>query len=72
MQRYTDIDRDSGVLGFEIFDTSIKIYFKNGGRPYIYSYRGTGPHHVERMKQLAISGEGLNQYINDYVKKAYD
>jgi hypothetical protein len=72
MQRYADIDRDSGVLGFEILDTSIKIYFKGTSRPYIYSYRRAGIQHVERMKQLALAGDGLNEYINENVKKSYD
>ena len=72
MQRYTDIDRDSGVLGFDIGDTSITVYFKNTSRPYIYSYRKAGIQHVEKMKHLALAGDGLNEYINDYVKKLYD
>lgn len=72
MQRYADIDRDSGVMGFEISNTSIKLYFKNTSRPYIYSYRKAGQHHVEIMKRLALAGDGLNEYINDHVKKAYD
>ena len=42
MQIYADIDRDSGVMGFEIEDTSITVYFKGTSRPYIYSYRKAG------------------------------
>ena len=72
MQRYADIDRDSGVLGFDINETSITIYFKGTSRPYIYSYIKAGRHHVEQMKRLALAGDGLNEYINDHVKKAYD
>ncbi len=72
MQRYADMDRDSGVMGFEISDTSIKIYFKSTARPYIYSYRIAGQIHVEQMKLLALAGDGLNKYINDHVKKAND
>jgi len=59
MQRYTDIDRDSGVMGYEIKDTSITIYFKSSTKPYIYSYRDTGIEHVENMKKLALMGDGL-------------
>lgn len=72
MQRYADIDRDSGVMGFDIGETSITIYFKSTIRPYIYSYRGAGMQHVEAMKKLALTGDGLNEYINDNVRKAYD
>ncbi len=70
MQRYADIDRYSGVMGFEIFDTSIKIYFKR--TTYTYSYQKAGRHHIEQMKRLALSGDGLNEYINNHVKKSYD
>ncbi len=72
MQRYADTDRDSGVSHFEIDDSSITVWFKNTTRSYTYSYRKAGRHHVERMKQLALAGDGLNEYINDNVKKSYD
>lgn len=61
MQIYADIDRDSGVMGFEIEDTSITVYFKGTSRPYIYSYRKAGIQHVEEMKRLALAGDGLNE-----------
>jgi hypothetical protein len=72
MQRYADTDRDSGVYGFEISDQAIKVWFKNTGNPYIYSYQKAGSHHVENMKRLAIAGDGLNEYINEHVRKSYD
>ena len=72
MQRYADIDRDSGVMGFDIGDTSITVYFKGTSRPYVYSNRKAGMRHVETMKRLALAGDGLNEYINDHVRKSYD
>jgi len=72
MQRYKDIDGDSGIKGFEINETSITIWFDGTSRSYTYSYGKAGQHHVERMKQLAIAGEGLNAYINHHVKYKYD
>ncbi len=72
MQRYADIDRDSGVMGFDINDTSITVYFKKTTRPYIYSYRKAGMHHVEQMKRLAVAGDGLNAYININVRNSFD
>jgi hypothetical protein len=71
MQIYADIDRDSGVYGFEIEDTSITVWFKKGGKPYVYSYASAGQNNVEHMKKLAMAGEGLNAYINKHVKKLY-
>lgn len=72
MQRYADTDRDSGVYGFEIHDTSITVWFKGSSKSYTYSYQRAGQYHVEKMKRLALAGDGLNEYINDHVKKAYD
>lgn len=72
MQKYADIDRDSGVDSFEIYDASITVWFKGSNKPYTYSYQKAGKHHVENMKRLALSGDGLNEYINDHVKKLYD
>jgi len=72
MQRYADIDNDSGIQGFEIEEASITIYFKSANKSYSYSYQRAGKNHVEAMKRLALTGDGLNEYINDHVKKLYD
>lgn len=72
MQRYADTDRDSGVQSFKINDSSITVQFKGTSKLYAYSYRRAGQHHVENMKRLALAGDGLNEYINDHVKKSYD
>ena len=72
MQRYADTDHDSGVSHFEIDDTSITVLFKSNSKSYRYSYGKAGMHHVEQMKRLARAGDGLNEYINDHVKKLYD
>ena len=39
---------------------------------YLYSYSSSGENHIETMKELAISGYGLNSYINKYVKLSYE
>jgi hypothetical protein len=72
MQPYADIDNDSGVVGYEIGDTFITVWFDGTARSYTYSYFRAGQAHVERMKQLARTGDGLNAYINEYVKYKYD
>jgi len=72
MQKYADINNDSGVDSFEISSESITVFFKGTNRPYSYSYSLAGKHHVERMKELALSGDGLNAYINYNVKFKYD
>jgi hypothetical protein len=68
MQVYKDINNDSGVHGFEISADSITVWFDGTARSYTYSYHSAGRDHVETMKKLAVSGDGLNAYINYHVK----
>ncbi|WP_318420663.1 hypothetical protein [Photobacterium leiognathi] len=71
MERYKDIDSDSGVLGYEINNDNITVWFHGSARPYTYSYASAGSIHVEEMKKLAHLGNGLNAYINNNVKFKY-
>jgi len=63
MQRYRDINGDSGVSGYECGDDWIRVQFKKGGT---YEYRSSriGSAHINAMKRLANAGDGLNAYIN--------
>ncbi len=70
MEKYRDIDRDSGVVGFEISTDSIKIEFSDGSR-YLYTYGSAGENNVERMKKLATNGDGLNAFISTHVRNQY-
>lgn len=71
MQKYANIDGDSGVDSFEIYESSIVVKFKGTAKTYTYSYQSAGQKHVETMKGLALSGDGLNAYINNHVKFKY-
>jgi hypothetical protein len=71
MQRYTDINGDSGVVGYEIGDGEITVWFDGTAQSYTYSYASAGQSHIEVMKKLAIQGDGLNAYINNNVKFKY-
>lgn len=71
MERYSDIDRDSGVVAYEIGDDFIRVRFSTGAI-YLYTYISAGPHHIEQMKILATRGDGLNAYINDNTSKLYE
>jgi hypothetical protein len=72
MERYRNSGGDSGVSSFEIGTNYITVRFSGSIRTYQYSYRKAGQHHVENMKRLARSGNGLNSYINRYVKNLFD
>jgi hypothetical protein len=70
METYKDIDGDSGVTAYEIGPDFIRVQFSTGA-VYLYTYSSSGAHNIERMKQLAKSGDGLNAFINTNVRKAY-
>ena len=70
MQPYRDLSGDSGVDSYESGVDWIRVRFKRGGT-YFYDQVRPGPAHVERMKQLAQSGDGLATYINQYIRRDY-
>ncbi len=63
MKRYHNPDGDTGIARYEYGKDWISIEFKTGS---IYEYTTTslGEAHLETMKRLADSGDGLNTYIN--------
>ena len=62
-QRYADVDRDSGVVAFQVLDNSISVRFQDGS---VYTYRSPPNHSstIQTMVRLARAGEGLNAFIN--------
>ena len=70
MERYKNIDGESGVLEYENGTDYIRVRFFTG-KIYRYTYESAGSHNIEHMKVLAQSGEGLNAYINTHVRKMY-
>jgi len=70
MERYKNLGGNSGVSAYEIGDDYIKVEF-SGSSLYLYNYQKPGSVSTEHMKNLAISGIGLNSYINTDVKKNY-
>lgn len=70
MRKYANLSGKSGVLSYEIDPDKITIVFDNG-KKYLYNYSRPGRLAVEQMKKLAISGRGLNTYINSYVRENY-
>jgi len=52
----------SGVIAYEIEETSIAVLFKDGSG-YLYTYSSAGSSAIETMKQHAIDNIGLSTYI---------
>ncbi|MCO8042625.1 hypothetical protein OC498_08715 [Acinetobacter bohemicus] len=72
MEIYKDIDNDSNVTHYEIGETYIRVKFNGTAKIYTYSYRSAGVDKVERMKQLAKEGNGLNAYIKLNTNSLYE
>lgn len=70
MKPYRDIDGDSGVVAYETGLDFIRVQFRDGGL-YLYTNASAGSTNVARMKTLAASGDGLNAFINRYVRNRY-
>lgn len=70
MPSYRNVGGDSGVVSYEIGDDSIEVAFSDGSA-YLYTNQSAGRHNIERMKALAIAGQGLNAFINTDVKHRY-
>lgn len=70
MQAYLNLGRRSGVAAYEYGEDWIQVKFTKGGT-YEYKYDRAGSAKVEKMKELADAGSGLNAYINTTVKKLY-
>jgi hypothetical protein len=72
MKKYQNRSGNSNVKYYQISQDSIKIIFNCSTERYTYSYQSAGSHHVEKMKNLAINGIGLNSYILTIVKYDFE
>ena len=65
--------KNSGVQKYSIHETYIAVWFshKDGLKMYKYSYGSASKKHVERMKELALLGKGLNTYITHNTKDKF-
>lgn len=72
MERYLDLNGDSGIVAYEIGETYIRVQFERTFKIYTYSYRSAGTIRVEEMKRLAKIGDGLNSYIKLNANTLYE
>lgn len=70
MERYRNLGRNSGIRAYEIRKDSIIIQFSDGGT-YLYNYSSAGSLNIEKMKTLALRGQGLNSFISITIRKKY-
>lgn len=70
MEPYGNASGDSAVRAFEISEHAIVVVFRSS-RTYLYDYFRPGKAEVEKMKALALEGDGLGRYISEVVKTRY-
>ncbi len=62
MSPYENLGENSNVRAYEIGPDYITVQF-SGGRCYTYNYEVTGKAAVEKMKALALAGQGLGAML---------
>ena len=62
---------NSGVLAYETGGDWITILFRGGGK-YLYTAASAGAATIGTMKNLAEAGQGLNSFINRFVRSNYE
>lgn len=60
--------KKTGIDEYEIGEDFIKLKWRNGNYN-TFNYESIGEEHIEKMKELAQEGNGLNKYYNNEVKK---
>jgi len=70
MKAYRNLGVRSGVVAYDEGPDWIRVRFSDGS-VYLYTYASAGRLQVEEMKRPARQGEGLNAYINRFVKGLY-
>jgi hypothetical protein len=76
MEKYQNLSDLSNVVEYEIGDDYITVKFDENPAfthtTYKFTYESAGKGNVEKMKELAQDGWGLNSYINAKVRKLYE
>ena len=72
MERYKNLGGNSAVYSYELQQNAIAVKFDGTSKIYVYSYARAGHAFVEQMKLLAVSGRGLNSFIQKNVRRLYD
>lgn len=70
MIRYRNLGGNSNVFAYRIDPSQITVSFYGGGT-YVYTNSSAGVTKIEKMKQLAIQGRGLNSFIVTQANKSY-
>jgi hypothetical protein len=67
MKTYKNLSGNSGVVAYETGRNFIKVKFEGESGIYTYNYERPGRVLVEKMKDLALKGQGLCTFITEEV-----
>lgn len=70
MPKYKNLSKRSGVVSYSSSRGKLNVKFKDGSK-YLYTPSSCGKYKMNRMRQLASKGIGLNGYINKSVRIKY-
>ena len=68
---YKNRNPNAGVSSYEIIDDAIILEFADAKFRYVYNAVKPGAAHIDAMKRLALSGNGLTTYVNQHVRENY-
>jgi hypothetical protein len=71
MQRYKNLNGESGVVAYDIGTRSITVQFTGGDR-YLYTFDSAGAANIAEMQRLAKTGRGLCSFISRVIGKRYE
>lgn len=66
LKPYKNLSGKSNVKAYDIFEDAIEVVFGREGGPeshYVYTYESAGKEEVEKMKKLAVLGDGLGTML---------
>jgi len=72
MKRYPNRSGNAGIAAYESGPDYIRLQFRDSAEVYTYSYRSAGKANVEKLKQLAIEGQGLTTFVNRNVRHLFE
>ncbi len=70
MDRYKNLNGNSGVVAYEIGRGSIAVEFHEG-HVYLYTNASAGADNIVEMQRLARAGRGLSSFIARVIRDRY-
>lgn len=71
MKKYKNLNGNSNVAYYQIYEDSIDVIFKTGDFIYNYNVNDIGQNVFNELKRAAINGYGLNSLIMRLCRKKY-